>query len=114
MTVAQAVSSPDLHDAERPPTAPERVRVPDLSFYYGRQKALSGINLPFYANQITAILGPSGCGKSTLLLRVHVIDIPAAALEAKLPCRRPMRVAGVLLGARGCLRPRVFSLLSPF
>jgi phosphate transport system ATP-binding protein len=30
-------------------------------------QALKGINLPLYANKVTAIIGPSGCGKSTLL-----------------------------------------------
>lgn len=44
-----------------------RVDVKNLSVYYGKFKALSDINLPIYANKITAIIGPSGCGKSTLL-----------------------------------------------
>jgi phosphate transport system ATP-binding protein len=39
----------------------------DLDFYYGDFKALHGISLEFYKNQVTALIGPSGCGKSTLL-----------------------------------------------
>ena len=39
----------------------------DLKFYYGDTLALKGINLPLYANNVTAFIGPSGCGKSTLL-----------------------------------------------
>jgi phosphate transport system ATP-binding protein len=44
-----------------------KVEVKNLSVYYGKFRALSDINLPVYANKITAIIGPSGCGKSTLL-----------------------------------------------
>lgn len=39
----------------------------DLDFFYGDFKALHGISLQFYKNQVTALIGPSGCGKSTLL-----------------------------------------------
>jgi phosphate transport system ATP-binding protein len=49
-------------------TAPgTKVEVKNLSVYYGKFRALTDINLPVYANKITAIIGPSGCGKSTLL-----------------------------------------------
>jgi len=47
--------------------AETKVEVKNLSVYYGKFRALTGINLPVYANKITAIIGPSGCGKSTLL-----------------------------------------------
>ncbi|MCX8254433.1 MAG: phosphate ABC transporter ATP-binding protein PstB [Beijerinckiaceae bacterium] len=43
------------------------MEVKDLRFYYGDSLALKTINLPIYANKITALIGPSGCGKSTLL-----------------------------------------------
>ncbi|MEW5825626.1 MAG: phosphate ABC transporter ATP-binding protein PstB [Candidatus Bipolaricaulota bacterium] len=39
----------------------------DFSFYYGRERALSAVNLAVPLDGITAIMGPSGCGKSTLL-----------------------------------------------
>ena len=39
----------------------------NLSFYYGKVKALHDISLDFYENQVTALIGPSGCGKSTFL-----------------------------------------------
>jgi phosphate transport system ATP-binding protein len=41
--------------------------VQDLDFYYGKSKALSGINLHIQPQQVTALIGPSGCGKSTFL-----------------------------------------------
>jgi phosphate transport system ATP-binding protein len=44
-----------------------KMRTENLSVLYRDFKALSAINLPIYAQKITAIIGPSGCGKSTLL-----------------------------------------------
>jgi phosphate transport system ATP-binding protein len=41
--------------------------VQDLDFYYGKSRALSGINLNIQPQQVTALIGPSGCGKSTFL-----------------------------------------------
>ena len=46
---------------------PVKVAIRDLKFYYGQSLALKSINLPLYANKVTAFIGPSGCGKSTLL-----------------------------------------------
>jgi phosphate transport system ATP-binding protein len=46
---------------------PEKVSIRNLEFFYGDSRALKGIDLPLYANRITAFIGPSGCGKSTLL-----------------------------------------------
>jgi len=45
----------------------ERISVKNLNFFYGSSQALKDINLPLYANKVTAFIGPSGCGKSTLL-----------------------------------------------
>ncbi len=49
-------------------TAPIKVKVQDLNFYYGGAKpSLKKINLSLATNEVTAFIGPSGCGKSTLL-----------------------------------------------
>src|SRR5215470_4038298 len=48
-------------------TAPERISIRDLEFFYGQAKALKNINLGVYDRTVTAFIGPSGCGKSTLL-----------------------------------------------
>lgn len=48
-------------------TAPGKLAVRDLNFYYGKFHALKNINLDIAKNQVTAFIGPSGCGKSTLL-----------------------------------------------
>jgi phosphate transport system ATP-binding protein len=43
------------------------IKVRNLRFYYGTSKALEGVSMDIYENQITAIIGPSGCGKSTFI-----------------------------------------------
>jgi len=47
--------------------APVKVDIRNVDFFYGAHKALKGISLPLYQNEVTAFIGPSGCGKSTLL-----------------------------------------------
>ena len=53
-------------NALRPELA-QKITIKDLKFFYGSSLALKTINLPLYANKVTAFIGPSGCGKSTLL-----------------------------------------------
>ncbi len=49
-------------------TVPEPiVTITDLALYYGKTKALKGINLDIPKKKITSFIGPSGCGKSTLI-----------------------------------------------
>lgn len=50
------------------------LRVKDLSFYYGTQKAIDEISMDIYQNQVTAIIGPSGCGKSTFIKALNRIS----------------------------------------
>jgi len=52
---------------EKSPPVAQKITVRSLDFYYGSNHALKSINVPLYANQVTAFIGPSGCGKSTLL-----------------------------------------------
>jgi phosphate transport system ATP-binding protein len=44
-----------------------KLKVEQLSFYYGRFQALKDVTFQIPEKRITAIIGPSGCGKSTLL-----------------------------------------------
>lgn len=44
-----------------------KVIVKNLSFFYGVNQALKGINMVIPENKVTAFIGPSGCGKSTFL-----------------------------------------------
>jgi len=44
-----------------------KLKVDQLSFFYGKFKALNDVTFDIPDRRITAIIGPSGCGKSTLL-----------------------------------------------
>lgn len=50
------------------------IKVKNLSFYYGNYKAIEGISLDIYQNQVTALIGPSGCGKSTFIKTLNRIS----------------------------------------
>ena len=53
--------------------SPLKIDVRGLDFFYGKARALSGVELAVPANAVTAIIGPSGCGKSTLLRTINRI-----------------------------------------
>jgi len=44
-----------------------KVKVKDLSLWYGQSRALKSISMDIPENKVTAFIGPSGCGKSTFL-----------------------------------------------
>ncbi len=46
---------------------PPKLKVEQLSFFYGKFQALKDVSFDIPEKRITAIIGPSGCGKSTLL-----------------------------------------------
>ena len=50
------------------------IQVKNLSFYYGNYKAIEGISLDIYKNQVTALIGHSGCGKSTFIKTINRIS----------------------------------------
>ncbi len=60
-----------------------KIRISDLSLYYGKFKALGQIGMNIPANKITAIIGPSGCGKSTLLRSLNRMNdlVPNVRIE---------------------------------
>ena len=77
---------------DRLPTASERETVfeaRDLAVFYGRQRAIDGVNLDIYQRLITAIIGPSGCGKSTFLRTLNRMNdlVPSASLSGELRYR---------------------------
>jgi phosphate transport system ATP-binding protein len=47
--------------------SPTKVKIEDAGFFYGKFRALRGVNLEVPEQRVTALIGPSGCGKSTLL-----------------------------------------------
>jgi len=52
---------------DTPSAPPALIRVEELEFFYGENRALDRISLDIPAHKVTALIGPSGCGKSTLL-----------------------------------------------
>ena len=44
-----------------------KVKVRDLSLWYGSNRALKNISMDIHEKKVTAFIGPSGCGKSTFL-----------------------------------------------
>ena len=44
-----------------------KIRVKNMSFYYGSSRALQDISMAIEENTVIGIIGPSGCGKSTFL-----------------------------------------------
>ena len=57
----------------QPATGPLKLAAKNLEFFYGKNRALHGIDFAAPANAVTALIGPSGCGKSTLLRTLNRI-----------------------------------------
>ena len=56
-----------------PPESERVLDVKGLDFFYGKNQALFGVDLPVARHKITALIGPSGCGKSTMLRTLNRI-----------------------------------------
>lgn len=67
------------------PTAPAKVTVRDLNFFYGRTQALHEISLDVPERIVMAFIGPSGCGKSTFLRTLNRMNdvIPGTRVEGE-------------------------------
>src|SRR5712692_7325462 len=74
---------PVVEPAGSPATAPAKLRVNNLNFYYGARQVLHSVSLDMLPKRVTALIGPSGCGKSTFLRtlnRMYEI-VPHARVE---------------------------------
>ncbi len=62
-----------------------KMRTENLAVFYREFKAITEVNLPIYAQKITAIIGPSGCGKSTLLRALNRMNdlVPGSHAEGQ-------------------------------
>ncbi len=55
------------------PVAPDKhakrqaIEIKNLEVFYGKGRAVHGVNLQIAHGEVTAFIGPSGCGKSTIL-----------------------------------------------
>ncbi|MGB9641122.1 MAG: phosphate ABC transporter ATP-binding protein PstB [Anaerolineales bacterium] len=61
------------------------MKAENLSVFYRNFRAVDNVNIPIYAQNITAIIGPSGCGKSTLLRALNRMNdlVPGARVEGQ-------------------------------
>jgi phosphate transport system ATP-binding protein len=65
---------------KRTTNSANKLEIKNLSVFYGKFLAVTGINMDIQTNKITAIIGPSGCGKSTLLRSFNRMnDLTASA-----------------------------------
>jgi len=57
----------------------------EVSVFYGRKRALAGVNLRIPRNRITALIGPSGCGKTTFLRSLNRMNdsVPSFRIEGQ-------------------------------
>src|ERR1700722_2978956 len=46
---------------------PERLRLDDVSIYYGGKRAVNSVSMSIHQGEVLALIGPSGCGKTSLL-----------------------------------------------
>ena len=68
-----------------PGVYPIKIKLSDLSVYYGSYRAIKNISMNIPENKITALIGPSGCGKSTLLRTLNRMNdlIPGSRVEGR-------------------------------
>jgi phosphate transport system ATP-binding protein len=82
------VTVPTRHE---PPTGPEVpvFDVKDVSIFYGAFRAVTGVSMTIYQNEITAFIGSSGSGKSTVLREFNRMNdlIPSAHMDGQIDYR---------------------------
>jgi phosphate transport system ATP-binding protein len=57
-----------------PNEIPPKIRVQDVSYFYGDQQALNSVSLDIPSNAITVLFGPAGGGKTTLLRLINRLN----------------------------------------
>jgi phosphate transport system ATP-binding protein len=74
-----------------------KIRMTDVSFYYGARCILDGLQAEFAEHAITAIVGPSGQGKSTLLTTMNRLweEAGVGRLEGKVEIRFDHRMVDI-------------------
>jgi phosphate transport system ATP-binding protein len=65
---------------------PERLRLEEVSVYYGGKPAVKSVSLPIHQGEVLALIGPSGCGKTTLLRTLNRLTelIPSAGRAGRI------------------------------
>jgi phosphate transport system ATP-binding protein len=67
MNYEAVATRPPVTGAPAAGSAPPKMSIRKLNFFYGKFQGLKDINLEIAERRVTAFIGPSGCGKSTLL-----------------------------------------------
>ncbi len=49
------------------PSLKTRIETRHVTVMYGQKAGVKDVDMPIYANKVTALIGPSGCGKTTFL-----------------------------------------------
>jgi len=83
---AREMSSSTLPKGNQLSTTKSIIDARGLNAWYTSQQVLTGVDIAFQANRVTAIIGPSGCGKSTLvrcLNRLHEL-VPGARVTGSI------------------------------
>src|SRR5260370_34994499 len=64
-------------------SAPTKISVSDLNFFYGHTQALNDITVDVPERMVMAFIGPSGCGKTTFLRTLNRMNdvIPGTRVE---------------------------------
>jgi phosphate transport system ATP-binding protein len=77
------VAPPHEREAIRSASAagPERLRLQDVSIYYGAKRAVNSVSMSINQGEVLALIGPSGCGKTSLLRTLNRLTelTPSAA-----------------------------------
>ena len=77
------VTKPEGEPSPHAQSAPMKINVRNLSFFYGATQALFNISLVIPERVVMAFIGPSGCGKSTFLRTLNRMNdtIPGTRAE---------------------------------
>jgi phosphate transport system ATP-binding protein len=85
LAIEEPIEAKQVEDSRSKLTEKYKVRIEDVSVWYGSKKAIKNVSLNVRDKSVTAFIGPSGCGKTTLLRclnRMHELT-PGARAEGK-------------------------------
>ncbi len=84
LTTIQVQNKPQVEESSEH-DRDKKMQTENLAVFYRDFKAITDVNLPIYAQKITAIIGPSGCGKSTLLRALNRMNdlVPGSRVEGQ-------------------------------
>lgn len=80
------------------PSLKPRIEARRVTVMYGQKAGVKDVDMPIYANKVTALIGPSGCGKTTFLRalnRMHDLTPSARVLGEVLLDDTNVYAAGV-------------------